>query len=94
MLTYHDGHNGHVLELGDAAIEIGRHRDCAIRAKYDDTLTRRHACIYRERDRYWIADLGSDNGTYINGARIAEPRALHHRDKIQCGRLELEFFEK
>ena len=45
-----------------------------------------HAGIRGGRDGYWIADLGSRNGTFINGEKIAiEPRRLKNFDRIELG---------
>jgi pSer/pThr/pTyr-binding forkhead associated (FHA) protein len=92
-LTYYaPGHGGgHLLELGVESILIGRIADCDVRVK-DETVTRGHARIDHEDGRYWVTDLGSDNGTYVNGRRIEGAQVLEHRDQLQCGRLRLEFF--
>jgi pSer/pThr/pTyr-binding forkhead associated (FHA) protein len=91
-IVYLDDPEGQGIELGDEPVLIGRVTECAIKGK-DDTVTRKHARIYREGNRYWIADLGSDNGTWINRMRIVAPYPLVHRDKIKCGRLALEYIE-
>ena len=56
-------------------------------------LSRRHAVIIRNGDGYGLSDLGSDNGSAINGVRL-EPRQirpLHHNDEIQLGHIRLRF---
>jgi pSer/pThr/pTyr-binding forkhead associated (FHA) protein len=91
-IQYLFGRRYGAVELGDDPIVIGQARDCSIREK-DKLLARRHARIHRENDRYWVTDLGSETGTWINGERIDAPRALVNRDRIKCGSLDLEFFE-
>ena len=50
-------------------IVIGRGRDVLMH--YDDkALSRRHARVFREGDRFFVEDLDSSNGTYVDGARI------------------------
>jgi two-component system, cell cycle response regulator len=50
-------------------IVIGRGRD--VEMHYDDKgLSRRHARVFREGDRFFVEDLGSSNGTYVDGERI------------------------
>ena len=92
-IQYLDGKDGRIVELGDEPILVGRNAECVVRV-VDDTITRRHARIYRENGHYWITDLNSDNGTYVNGSRLNAPQSLRHRDKIQCGRIRFEYFEK
>jgi ABC-type multidrug transport system ATPase subunit/pSer/pThr/pTyr-binding forkhead associated (FHA) protein len=50
------------------------------------TVSRRHACITRKEQQYFLMDLGSSNGTFLNGDRLGgEPRALNPGDRIQLG---------
>jgi ABC-type multidrug transport system ATPase subunit/pSer/pThr/pTyr-binding forkhead associated (FHA) protein len=48
-------------------------------------VSRRHAEIRRQDGRYILVDLGSFNGTLLNGRRIAAPELLHHNDKAELG---------
>lgn len=48
-------------------------------------VSRRHAEIRRQDGRYVLFDLGSFNGTLLNGRRIVEPELLHHNDRIELG---------
>ncbi len=48
-------------------------------------VSRRHAEIRRQGREYLLADLGSFNGTLLNGRRIAEPERLYHNDRIVLG---------
>lgn len=49
-------------------------------------LSRRHAQIEKRGAAIWVRDLGSQNGTYVNGERIVEPRPLAGGDVIEVGR--------
>ncbi|MEO0512259.1 MAG: FHA domain-containing protein [Planctomycetota bacterium] len=51
----------------------------------DKTVSRRHAELTPDTGRWFIRDLGSHNGTYVNGVRIAERTALAHGDQIRVG---------
>jgi DNA-binding response OmpR family regulator len=53
----------------------------------DRWVSRHHARVRREGDRYLIEDLGSKNGTLVNGRRIGEPTALADGDEIQVSPL-------
>jgi len=69
---------------------IGRHPDCAIHLE-SNMVSRRHARVDRSGERYLITDLGSGNGTIVNGRRITEPFELSHEDRIKLGPILLRF---
>lgn len=57
----------------------------------DPGVSRQHANILAGADGYWITDLSSSNGTYVNGVRLGkEPRRLESRDVIQVGAVDSE----
>lgn len=68
---------------------IGRVEGCAIRVE-QSTVTRRHARLYRVEEVWWVEDLGSDNGVYVNGGRIKRS-PLVSGDHIACGELLLDY---
>jgi pSer/pThr/pTyr-binding forkhead associated (FHA) protein len=55
----------------------------------DIGVSRRHAALHSVAGQLILEDLGSCNGTYVNGHRISEPVALHCGDEIQLGPCEL-----
>ena len=58
----------------------------------DDKVSRRHAVIHaQDVDEFWLVDLGSSNGTYLNGRRVAQPSRLWDQDKIEIGPSRLVF---
>ena len=58
----------------------------------DARVSRTHAQIRYRARRFWVADVGSTNGTYVNGAAVEE-QALKHGDVISLGGLEIGFQE-
>jgi pSer/pThr/pTyr-binding forkhead associated (FHA) protein len=56
-----------------------------------DGVSRAHAVFERFGDTWCVRDLGSRNGTFVNGERIIGERALHSGDEIVLGRLRLVF---
>jgi pSer/pThr/pTyr-binding forkhead associated (FHA) protein len=54
-----------------------------------DGVSRVHAVFERFGDTWCVRDLGSRNGTFVNGERIIGERALHSGDEIVLGRLRL-----
>ena len=81
--------SGKVFELGDFCV-IGRNDDVAIRLAHPG-ISRQHASIRREGRNYWLVDLGSANGTFVNDVALTSARALRHGDRIQLGALVLTF---
>jgi pSer/pThr/pTyr-binding forkhead associated (FHA) protein len=63
---------------------IGRREDADLRIPLGD-VSRKHARLIREPDGVRIEDLGSSNGTYLNGQRIEREAVLQPGDSIQVG---------
>ncbi|HEX9349887.1 MAG TPA: DUF3662 and FHA domain-containing protein [Gaiellaceae bacterium] len=70
-------------------VVIGRSKDCDIRVA-DPNVSRRHAEIRQEGSTYWVQDLGSTNGTTVNGRRQQRAK-LEHEDRITVGSTDLVF---
>jgi len=72
--------------LLDDELLIGRHTDGAGRLADDDEISRSHARISLDRSGFCaIEDLGSTNGTFVNGLRITGPQTLSVGDTIEVG---------
>jgi adenylate cyclase len=56
----------------------------------DDGVSRLHARLTREGDQYWIEDLGSRGGTWVNGKKISAKTRISPNAKVQVGRTFLE----
>ncbi len=70
---------------------IGRAPDNTL-SLADNEVSRRHAIIQAQGEReFWLVDLGSANGTYVNGRRISQSVRLHNGDIIRIASNELEF---
>jgi len=67
---------------------IGRAEECDIRPLSDE-VSRRHCEVRLEPGIVWVEDLGSRNGTFVNGRRIAEKTKVYENDLIKVGALEL-----
>ena len=68
----------------------GRHPESDIFLD-DVTVSRRHAEVRRRDDRFFVRDLGSLNGTYVNRERVDETE-LASGDELQIGKFKLVFF--
>jgi len=71
------------FELDEPVIRLGRDASNAIQL-HDNEVSRQHAEIHRTDDAYTISDLGSSNGTFVNGAQV-EQHQLASGDHVQLG---------
>ncbi len=74
---------------GDEAV-MGRHPECAIQLE-SNMVSRRHARVYKTGARYFIEDLGSGNGTVVNGEKVEGALELKNEDRIKLGPILLRF---
>jgi hypothetical protein len=51
----------------------------------EDCVSRKHAQVWRDGDRWYLRDLGSRNGTRVNGLRVLEPREVRPGDRVDFG---------
>ena len=82
---------GQHFRLGTQVVTIGRHEDSDI-ALDDITVSRRHSEIQRSEGHCVVRDVGSLNGTYLNGERI-DVAELAHGDELQVGKYHLVYLE-
>jgi hypothetical protein len=69
-------------------VTIGRLASCALTLT-DSTVSREHAALVRRGDAWWVVDLGSTNGTRVNGVRAAE-QPVAPGDRIELGDVALD----
>ena len=89
---------GAILRIVETGVElpledfnlIGRSQDATIRLQ-DGGISRQHATIRREGNHWWITDLGSANGSYVNDVALTAARAMRTGDRVQLGTLVLVF---
>ena len=84
---------GEEYELNSAPITVGRGGQNDVALENDEFASARHVRIEPRRDGVWVHDLGSTNGSYVNGIRIDRPRKLVQGDLIRVGETELRFEE-
>ena len=77
--------------LDKKILKVGRHPESDIFLD-DVTVSRRHAEFSKREDTYWVKDVGSLNGTYLNRERVEEAE-LRTSDIIQIGKFKLHFLE-
>ncbi len=80
---------GPPFELDGPEVVIGRQEGIGVHLD-DDTVSRRHARILRSGDEFILEDMGSSNGTYVDGVPVVSC-VLRPGDTIQIGRIVFEF---
>jgi hypothetical protein len=89
LLVRTDGASPVQFDLGGPLISIGRASDNDVIV--DDAMVSRHHCQLRlQHGAYSFADLGSRNGSFVNGQQVSQV-ALGPGDRIQIGETEIEF---
>ncbi|MFO0976017.1 MAG: FHA domain-containing protein [Planctomycetaceae bacterium] len=82
-------HTGQVIPLNRRKFLIGREQDCQLRPNSE--MVSRHHCVFSVDDfSVRLRDLGSTNGTLVNGERIRKETVLASGDRIVIGNLEFE----
>jgi len=82
---------GDRYELDSAPLTLGRGDPNDIELHGDEFASARHARVEPRRDGVWIEDIGSTNGTFVNGIRLDRPRRLAQGDVIRVGETDLRF---
>ncbi|MBM3998506.1 MAG: FHA domain-containing protein [Planctomycetes bacterium] len=80
---------GREMNVPHAEYLIGRSDECHLRPK-SDAISRRHCVVRTRDDKVFAEDLGSKNGTYVNGVRLEGETEVHNGDVFRVGRFEFE----
>jgi len=81
---------GACFEVERAVCSIGRGEDNDVRIR-DDTVSLTHATLLRKRGAWFVVDLRSMNGTFVDGSRVSGERELHPGARVRLGAVELVF---
>ena len=73
----------------DASVTIGRAPECELRIE-DTYASQQHARVFGKGSTWYVEDLGSTNGTFVNEQRLAAPAMLTAGDRIRVGTTVLE----
>lgn len=77
--------------LSQPVVKLGRDPQEAEISLSDPAVSWLHAEISRHGDTFYLRDLGSRNGTFVNGRLLSVPRPLHDGDRIHLGNTDLDF---
>jgi pSer/pThr/pTyr-binding forkhead associated (FHA) protein len=85
---------GDTIELGEAELDIGNKRGAALSIR-DPWVSFKHGRIGFQNGKHFVEDLGSTNGTWINGKRLKknDPKTLQNGDLLSFGKTKTRFQE-
>ena len=86
-----DLQDGEGFELNSAQLTIGRGNQNDIPIATDEYASARHARFEPRQDGVWVQDLGSTNGTFLNGTRLDRPKRLAQGDIVRVGETDLRY---
>ena len=85
------GGKAQLFDLGDELI-LGRSGKCHVQLA-DTYASQVHARVFRRNGQFYLEDMGSTNGTYLNGRQLRRPEQLKMADKIRIGDTEYRYQE-
>lgn len=82
---------GDRIDLDTAPVTVGRGSGNDVQLDGDEFASSRHARVEPRRDGVWVEDIGSTNGTYVNGVKLDRPRRLTPGDVLRVGGTDLRY---
>ena len=82
---------GDAYEVDSTALTVGRGANNDLPLPDDEFASARHARIEPRRDGVYVEDVGSTNGTFVNGIRLARERRLADGDIVRVGETDLRY---
>ena len=79
---------GEEVPVDSLPVAIGRGGQNEVPLDGDEFASAEHARFEPKRDGVWVEDLGSTNGTFVNGARVTTPRRLTNGDVVRVGQTD------
>jgi hypothetical protein len=79
---------GEEIPVESAPITVGRGGQNDVPLDGDEFSSAQHARFESRRDGLWVEDIGSTNGTFVNGARVTTPRRLGKGDVVRVGQTD------
>ena len=79
------------LLLDSAALLVGRGSGNDVNLARDEYASSNHARVEPRRDGVWVEDVGSTNGTYLNGTRLTNAKRLTPGDILRVGETEMRY---
>jgi hypothetical protein len=89
VVIHTDGHKPRNRRVAEASMVIGRGSECELSVE-DNYVSQQHARLFGRNGAWFVEDLGSTNGTYVNDQRLAAPAMVQAGDRIRVGQTTLE----
>ena len=83
--------DGEIYALDSRPLTVGRGSNNDLTLAGDEYASGRHARFEMRRDGVWLEDIGSTNGTYVNGIRVTRERRLAPGDVVRIGETDLRY---
>ena len=81
------------LRFAKDSVVVGREAEHDLQLNFEDGASRQHCRLFAERGQVFVEDLGSRNGTKVNGKRIAGRTPISGRDEVEVGKVKLRLVE-
>jgi pSer/pThr/pTyr-binding forkhead associated (FHA) protein len=82
---------GEERRMNGVPLTIGRSSSNDVELRGDGFASARHARLEPRPDGVWVEDVGSTNGTFVNGIRLERPRKLAPGDVVRVGETDLRY---
>ena len=82
---------GEAHELDSSSVTIGRGPQNDVPIEEDQFASADHARFEPRQDGIYVLDVGSTNGTFVNGSRLVEPHRLRPGDVVRVGETDFRF---
>ncbi len=77
-----------IIKLEEDVTIVGRHDECHVKIK-SSLVSRQHCHLFEKKGLLLVKDLGSANGTFVNGKRVQEQQVLEPGDELTIGDVQL-----
>lgn len=83
--------DGKYIAIDRAVVLVGRSADCDAVISVSKKISRRHCCLVQVDEAYFVRDLGSMNGVWLNGSRVNRETQIKAGDRLAIGDVEFLF---
>jgi len=80
------------IPINRAVVLVGRGSDCDVVINGSKKISRRHCCLVQSDQSFFIRDLGSTNGVWVNGKRVDRVAEMSDGDRVAIGDVQFRFF--